>query len=54
MTLFEVTQHPLIEKIKRIDTDHLTPLRALEAITSWQRELAGEAVEESAASRKPR
>ncbi|MFN6207147.1 MAG: DNA mismatch repair protein MutS [Planctomycetota bacterium] len=54
LTLFEVTQHPLIEKIKRIDTDHLTPLRALEAITSWQRELAGEEVEESAASRKPR
>jgi len=40
LTLFEVSQHPLIEKIKRIDTDHLTPLKALETINSWQRELS--------------
>lgn len=42
LTLFEVAQHPLIEKIKRIDTNHLTPLRALETISGWQRELAVE------------
>jgi DNA mismatch repair protein MutS len=40
LTLFEVSQHPLIEKIKRIDTNHLTPLKALETINSWQRELS--------------
>lgn len=40
LTLFEVSQHPLIEKIKRIDTNHLTPLKALEVISSWQRELS--------------
>lgn len=54
LTLFEVAQHPLIEKIKRIDTDHLTPLRALEAITTWQRELAGDEVADNSASLKPR
>ncbi len=54
LTLFEVAQHPLIDKIKRIDTNHLTPLRALEAITSWQQELAGEEHAGSEGRRKPR
>lgn len=54
LTLFEVSQHPLIEKIKRIDTNHLTPLRALETISSWQRELTSEDADDAVTSRKPR
>ena len=39
LTLFEVTDHPLLEKIKRIDTNQMTPLNALETISAWQHEL---------------
>ena len=42
LTLFGVTTHPLIEKIQRIDTNHVTPIRALEMIQQWQTELADE------------
>jgi DNA mismatch repair protein MutS len=39
LTLFEVSNHPLIEKIKRIDANHLTPLNALEMLHAWKAEL---------------
>ncbi|MBX3416389.1 MAG: DNA mismatch repair protein MutS [Pirellulaceae bacterium] len=39
MTLFEITDHPLIEKIRRIDPNHVTPIRALEMLQAWQQEL---------------
>ncbi len=42
LTLFEITDHPLIDKIRRIDPNHVTPLRALEMLQAWQQELAQE------------
>ena len=39
MTLFEMVDHPLIEKIKRIDPNHVTPLDALQLIGQWKDEL---------------
>ena len=42
LTLFGETTHPLIDKIRRIDTNHVTPMSALELLHQWQSELAGE------------
>ena len=39
MTLFGVQDHPLIEKIKKLDPNQLTPLHALEMVNQWQTEL---------------
>jgi DNA mismatch repair protein MutS len=39
MTLFEITDHPLIDKIKRIEPDHMTPINALEMLHAWKKEL---------------
>jgi DNA mismatch repair protein MutS len=44
LTLFAAADHPLLEKIRRIDTDHLTPITALHTISAWQRELCEKAV----------
>ncbi len=40
MTLFGVQDHPLIEKIKKLDPNQLTPLHALEMVNQWQTELS--------------
>jgi len=42
MTLFEIADHPLLEKIRRIDTNHLTPISALQTISQWKDELEPE------------
>ncbi len=42
LTLFEVADHPLIEKIKRIDANHVTPLNALELLHAWKAELSNQ------------
>ena len=42
MTLFGVQAHPLIEKIKKLDPNRLTPLHALEMVNQWQTELSEE------------
>ncbi len=47
LTLFEVSEHPLIDKIKRLDTGHLTPLSALEMLHGWQQELQQVAAKKS-------
>ncbi len=39
LTLFEYADHPLIEKIRRIDTNHLTPIEALQMLGSMQAEV---------------
>lgn len=39
LTLFDSPPHPLIEKIKRLDTNHVTPMSALELLQQWQSEL---------------
>jgi DNA mismatch repair protein MutS len=39
LTLFEWTEHPLLEKIRSLDTTRTTPIEALQVIEQWQREL---------------
>ncbi len=39
LTLFGPTTHPLIEKIQRLDTHHVTPMDALSIIHQWKSEL---------------
>jgi len=39
LTLFDAPPHPLIEKIKRLDTAHVTPLDALTMLHRWKSEL---------------
>jgi DNA mismatch repair protein MutS len=40
LTLFEYARHPLLDKIQRFDTDHATPIKALQTIEAWKKELA--------------
>jgi DNA mismatch repair protein MutS len=42
LTLFSAAEHPLLEKIRAIDVNQLTPLAALALVEEWQRSLAGE------------
>ncbi|MBI4655573.1 MAG: hypothetical protein HY746_02375 [Elusimicrobia bacterium] len=35
------SSHPVLEEIKRIDVDNLTPINALNAITEWKKRLNG-------------
>ncbi len=39
LTLFDAPPHPLIEKIRRLDTNHVTPMHALELLQRWRDEL---------------
>ncbi|MCA9126036.1 MAG: DNA mismatch repair protein MutS [Planctomycetales bacterium] len=39
LTLFEFEEHPLIEKIRRIDVAGTTPIAALQLLEQWQREV---------------
>ena len=39
MTMFGVTEHPLIEKIRKLDPNQLTPMNALEMVNKWKEEL---------------
>ena len=41
-TLFEIADHPLIDKLKELDANELTPMMALELIHRWQREVSEE------------
>jgi DNA mismatch repair protein MutS len=42
LTLFAPYDHPLLDKIRQLNVDQLTPLEALQAIQGWQEELAAE------------
>ena len=42
LTMFGVQDHPLIEKIRQLDPNQLTPLHALEMVNRWQHELVDE------------
>ena len=48
LTLFEAAEHPLVEEIRSMDPNQLTPLEALQRITKWQEQLA------TAGQKKPR
>lgn len=39
MTLFEVADHPVIEKIRELDIDRLSPIKALEMLNRWKTEI---------------
>lgn len=39
LTLFGSPEHPLIDKIRQVELDHLTPLAALSLLKEWQDEL---------------
>ncbi len=45
MTLFGAVSHPLVDKIKALDADELTPLSALQMLHNWQSELSEDDVE---------
>jgi DNA mismatch repair protein MutS len=37
LTLFEVVNHPIVEELKALDVDDLTPRQALEMLARWQK-----------------
>ena len=39
MTLFEIADHPLIDKIKKLDANQVTPLKALELLHEWKQDI---------------
>jgi DNA mismatch repair protein MutS len=39
LTLFAAEEHPLIEQLRQLDTNNLTPLAALQLLTEWQQEV---------------
>ena len=43
-TLFEMSDHPLLETIREVDLNHTTPLVALQLLQTWQEQLEGENV----------
>ena len=51
LTLFGTTDHPILEKIRRVDLSHTTPLVALGIIQQWQEELEKELGANAASSR---
>ncbi|HZZ29502.1 MAG TPA: DNA mismatch repair protein MutS [Pirellulales bacterium] len=42
LTLFAAEVHPLVEKVRCLDLDSLTPMAALQKLHEWQSELLGE------------
>jgi DNA mismatch repair protein MutS len=42
LTLFAAYDHPLIEKLRALKLDELTPLEALRILSEWQQELERE------------
>lgn len=42
LTLFAAYEHPLLDKIRGLNLDEMTPLQALQSIQQWQRELEDE------------
>jgi DNA mismatch repair protein MutS len=49
LTLFDAPPHPLIEKIRRLDTNHVTPMDALQLLRAWHEELHDGGSENAAA-----
>jgi DNA mismatch repair protein MutS len=43
LTLFGPPEHPLLNKIRDLEVDHLAPIQALQLIQQWQRELKPDA-----------
>ena len=41
LKLFEVQPHPIVEELRKLDPNTLTPLEALNKIYEWRRSLLG-------------
>jgi DNA mismatch repair protein MutS len=46
LTLFGSPTHPLVDKIKALDANNLTPLHALKMLHQWKEDLSGDAAEQ--------
>lgn len=53
MTLFGPVEHPLVDKIKALDANQLTPINALQMLHQWQTELSDEQSPELPESETP-
>lgn len=42
LTLFGAADHPLVDELRRLDLNHLTPIEALQRLQQWQATLAEE------------
>ena len=42
LTLFGPADHPLVDELRRLDLNHLTPIEALQRLQQWQATLAEE------------
>ena len=42
LTLFGPAEHPLLDELRRLDLNNLTPLAALQLVQQWQETLAQE------------
>ena len=45
LTMFGAAHHPLVDKIKALDANQMTPIKALETLHQWQSELVEESVQ---------
>jgi DNA mismatch repair protein MutS len=41
LTLFGPAEHPLLDELRRLELDHLTPMQAMQTLLQWQRQHAG-------------
>ena len=42
LTLFGVAEHPLLDELRQLELDHMTPLQSLQLLEQWQAMLAKE------------
>ena len=42
LALFGPADHPLLDELRRLDLDHLTPIQALQLLQRWQEDLGRE------------
>ena len=45
LTMFGTAHHPLVDKIKALDANQMTPIKALQTLHQWQSELEEESSE---------
>jgi DNA mismatch repair protein MutS len=42
LTLFGTVEHPVMDEIRRLDLDQLSPMQAFQCLQQWQEQLAAE------------
>ena len=40
LTLFGATEHPMVDELRQLNLDEITPLAALQRLQQWQQSLA--------------